>query len=447
MKSLQGRLLLTGLVVLLAFVGFTALALERAFRSSAEQGQEDKMKGLVYALLGATEVNATGQVRIEALTRVDERLLQSSSGLTATILDRHGRPRWQSPSLLGESQGPGRPLRAGEWLFGDRAHAGDAAPFTLAFGVDWTGEDGVLWPLTVVVTEDAAAFDRQLFTYRRSLWGWMSLAVLLLLALQIAVLRWGLLPLGRLTRELRDIEAGRKHQIDGAYPTELQHLTEDVNSLLHHERGQQVRYRHALGDLAHSLKTPVAALHMLKDHAEIPDESRRRFAEQLSRIDDIVNYQLRKAATVGRRAFTQPLPVEPLIKRIVTALAKVYHDKRVEYHIDVDPGTEIRGDEGDVVEVLGNLLDNASKWCRKRVRIGAVSRDNRTLDLFVDDDGPGFPSDHVNGILRRGVRADSRISGQGIGLAVVNELVTVYGGTIALSASPLGGARVHVTLP
>lgn len=447
MGSLKGRLLFTSLTVLLAFVCLTGLGLERAFDISARQAQEDKMKGLVYALLGATEVGDAGSVTVDTSSFLEERLRRPNSGLTAAILDRAGRVLWQSPSLLGTPSAPSRPLDAGEWAFGTTGPPGRDTDFQLAFGVDWASDSGAARFLTVTTTEDTTAFNSQLSTFRRSLWGWLLVAVACLLVVQVTVLRWGLSPLQRVASELHEIRAGHKDGIGEEYPKELYLLTEGLNSLLQHERGQQIRYRHALDDLAHSLKTPLTVLRALTDHETIPEETQSQAVEQVGRIEQILDYQIRKAATVGRQAFTHPLPVKPLVAKIVEALSKVYREKQVTYQIDMDSRAQLRGDEGDLMELLGNLLDNASKWCRRRVRIAATSPEYGVVDVIVDDDGPGFPPDQVHELLQRGVRADSRTPGEGIGLAVVQELVTVYGGTMDLCTSPLGGARVHVTLP
>jgi two-component system sensor histidine kinase PhoQ len=134
--------------------------------------------------------------------------------------------------------------------------------------------------------------------------------------------------------------------------------------------------------------------------------------------------------------------MRPLADKISGALQKVYADKGVQFSINISPALRVRADEGDLYELLGNLLDNAAKWCKKQVAIG-VNVSERNVELTIDDDGPGFPDDAMK-LLERGVRADTQVPGQGIGLAAVNDLIGVYDGKIELQRSPLGGGRVLI---
>jgi two-component system sensor histidine kinase PhoQ len=281
--------------------------------------------------------------------------------------------------------------------------------------------------------------------FRRTLWLWLALPAALLLVLQWLVLYWGLSPVRKLVTELRGIESGTANEISGDYPSELEPLTHSLNTMLRYERQQQARYRHALDDLAHSLKTPLAVLTSDAERGELAGSLQSRLREQLGRIRQIVDYQLKRAATAGSRHLSAPVVVRPLVEKLCAAMAKVYHDKNIRYLIDLPSGHGLRVDEGDLMEVLGNALDNASKWCRDRVAVTA-SADGQMSWLMIDDNGPGFPPDAA-ALLQRGVRADSRVEGQGIGLAVVAEIVRAYEGEVRLERSALGGARVSLGLP
>ncbi|MGH8453470.1 MAG: ATP-binding protein, partial [Nevskiales bacterium] len=259
------------------------------------------------------------------------------------------------------------------------------------------------------------------------------------------VLHWGLSPLRRLVAELRAIEAGSQSDITGEFPDEIQPLTSGLNAMLRNERQQQTRYRHALDDLAHSLKTPLAVLTGEADRAGLPAGLQTRLREQLGRMRQIVDYQLKRAAAAGGRRLSAPLPVRPLVEKICNALAKVYRDKNIRYEIDLPPRHGWRMDEGDLMEMLGNLLDNASKWCRGAVRV-RVSADAWQYCLLIEDDGPGFP-ENANTLLKRGVRADNQTEGQGIGMAVVAEILQAYEGEIRLERSDMGGGCVRLCLP
>ena len=252
----------------------------------------------------------------------------------------------------------------------------DAGFFLQRFGVAWATPGGS-YAFTFGVAEDLAPFEEQLAVYRNSLWGWLGGMALLLLAAQWLMLRWGLKPLRRVAGELGKLQDGAQQQITGDYPTEVKLLTDNLNTLLVHERAQQRRYRDALADLAHSLKTPLAVVRAELPQAHAGAELARTLQEQVDRMDRIVGYHLQRAATSGRAAFMAPQPVRPAVERIVKALAKVYADKQVAVEIDVADTTRFRGDEGDLTEALGNLLDNAFKWCRGTVRVRSTAHDGQ----------------------------------------------------------------------
>jgi two-component system sensor histidine kinase PhoQ len=225
-----------------------------------------------------------------------------------------------------------------------------------------------------------------------------------------------------------------------------------MNGLIASQRARLKRYRDALGDLAHSLKTPLAVLGSQLDERAGSDPGLMR--RQVERMNELVSYQLKRAAAAGASVLgEEPVPVEPALAELVLALNKVYADKRVRIAVEADPAAVFHGDRGDLLEIAGNLLDNACKWCRGQVHVSAAvvtppKRQGRAgLMLIVDDDGPGIAAGQAERLLRRGVRADERVEGQGIGLAVANEIVAGYGGTLSLEASPAGGARARVVLP
>jgi two-component system sensor histidine kinase PhoQ len=271
------------------------------------------------------------------------------------------------------------------------------------------------------------------------------------------LLRWGLRPLRDVAREIHAIEAGEKELLSGTYPPELSALTGNLNGLLQRERGQMRRYRDALGDLAHSLKTPLAIMRgalanqsrgALSEKQQGLDASlAATVAEETEKMQYIVDYQLQRAATAGPASpLASPLALSPVAKKIITSLDKVYHDKKISALLRIEPGLDFRCDHGDLLELLGNLLDNAYKWCSSKVELQAGNEDGY-LTLRVEDDGPGIPAEEAANILQRGVRADQSTPGQGIGLAVVASIVQAYGGEIRIAASPLGGACVLIRLP
>jgi two-component system sensor histidine kinase PhoQ len=208
--------------------------------------------------------------------------------------------------------------------------------------------------------------------------------------------------------------------------------------MLGNERRRQERYRNSLADLAHSLKTPLAALRGQQGQP-LHD------TEPLDRMQQLIDYQLRKAVAGGGRSFTAPLAVAPLVERLVNAMGKVYAGQGIHFDNRVAPHITLRMEQGDQLEVFGNLLDNAARFAHHQIVIAAEQTGQQLL-ISVSDDGPGFPAQERDNLLKRGIRADSRNPGQGIGLAVVADIVQAHKGTLRLTTSEQGGARVEIRL-
>ncbi len=230
--------------------------------------------------------------------------------------------------------------------------------------------------------------------------------------------------------------------MEGSYPSELAGLSHNLNLLIDQQRARQTRYKEALDDLAHSLKTPLAAMRAsLAQPSELP----ATVSQQVRRMDDIVRHQLGRAGASGAHRFAPFLTLKPVASRICDTLTKVHGDKRLAFVMACPPELAWRLDEGDAFEMLGNLLDNAAKWARHEVGLRIWLDDAQSLCIHVTDDGPGFAEPQAK--LARGVRLDEKVSGHGIGLAVVKDLVASYLGELKISNAPAGGAQVDIVLP
>ncbi len=289
--------------------------------------------------------------------------------------------------------------------------------------------------------------------FRRALWGYLGAVGAVLLLFQVGVLRWSLRPLRRVIDELKRVQRGIATRMSERHPRELEPLTESINAFIESERENLERQRNILADLAHSLKTPLAVLRTRLDSGAGDAELRAELSEQLRRMNDLVGYQLSRAASGGHKLFAAPLAIEPNAEEIVRGLEKVYASKGVLCEFEIEPDARFYGEKGDLQELLGNLLENAFKWARSRVlltvRIGASATNRRPgLMLMVEDDGPGIPEEKIALVLQRGVRGDERVQGHGIGLAIVQDIVRSYRGELQVGHSAeLGGARFAVTLP
>jgi len=258
----------------------------------------------------------------------------------------------------------------------------------------------------------------------------------------------------RLEQEIAAVESGAAQKLGAAYPRELAGVTRGLNALLDSERERIARYRDSLGNLAHSLKTPLAVIRASLDSAgDAPAAQQATIQLEIDHVAQIVEHQLKRAAAVGGATLGQAsVAVLPLLSQLRSALLKVNARKDLRIDLDVPASIGFLGDTGDILELLGNLLDNACKWCRARVAVSAwideAQPPSRRLCIRIEDDGPGIAAEDRERVIERGVRADQRVAGHGLGLAMVRETVALYGGAWAIDASVgLGGACITLQLP
>jgi two-component system sensor histidine kinase PhoQ len=444
MSSLSARLLISVSVLLIVFFGVTIVVLDTAFRSAGEQSQADILDGHLMAILAAAEATEDGGLELPPDLQ-EPRFGAIGSGLYAELRGDEGEPVWRSRSALGIEIPTGPAPRSGVRQFQNEVLADGTPVLTLSLAVQWELPDGNYRPFVFKVAESLESFNAQIRQFRGQLFGWFAAVALIMLLAISVLLRHLLRPLRQIENEIGEIEQGEREALSGEYPTELTGVARNMNLLIDSERGRSERYRNTLDNLAHSLKTPLAAMRSLLTES---GKDAVKFDEQIDRMDEIVRYQLRKpASTQAQNLVLAHVPVEPEIERLVAGLRKVYHDKSPEISVSVDEGLQFRGDSGDFLEIAGNLLDNACKWCERHVDVSASLSADSDIVFVVDDDGPGVPDDARDALLQRGTRLDESTPGHGIGLAVVKELAESYGGQLEISRSELGGAKFRVTVP
>ena len=302
--------------------------------------------------------------------------------------------------------------------------------------------------ITIAVAEDLSAVesDVQAFQYR---FGITALVMLLLLGvINIIMVRTGLHPLKHVRDEVRELEHGQRDQLSETVPKEIAPLVSEVNRLLQILNTRLQRSRNALGDLAHALKKPLTVLRQLQHDNDLAAQPalQQELATQTEAMQQIIEHVLRRARLAGEGHagshfdLTHDLPV------LIEALQKMYRVKLLQIDREVAPGLGIVADREDMLELLGNLLDNACKWAKHHIRI-AIRKDTQ-LFVTVEDDGPGIDADRIAELSQRGKRLDESVEGHGLGLAIVQDIVDQYHGNILYSRSQtLGGLQVMVTLP
>jgi two-component system, OmpR family, sensor histidine kinase PhoQ len=436
--GIQYRLLVTTTLVLGISLTFAALVLDRTFRVSTLSGAQEQLRLVIYSLMGAVETDGPGVEVPDPLP--EPRLDQPASGLYAWITTPNGTVRWRSPSaetggvFMAELTDD---LQPGEFSFSDGPVGG---LLHLSYAVIW--EDAQEAVLTFHVAAAWMPFQAAIQSFRRNLYIGVGGVTALFLLAQILAVRWALRPLRTMAQEVREMEEGHRERLSKSYPSELTGLADNLDRFVAHEERSRSRYRKAMEDLAHSLKTPLAVVRNAME--QVPDEPRALLEEQLDRMQSTVAHQLSRAAVTGPVIVGRPIDVTALIERLIRALQTAYRDKHVEVSVELPEQCRVRGDERDVMEILGNLLENAFKYTRSRVRVSGQA--GGRLKIRVDDDGHGIPAEVRDAVLTRGTRADEVQPGQGIGLSVVAELVTLYGGRLSIGESDLGGARLEVEL-
>lgn len=455
--SLETRSLAAAGVVLFAFLGLAFVALDSAFHDAALATLRDRMQGYLHAYLAGTDLTRGGML-IPPESAPDPRFDQpGGSGLYAAIVGDNilggSDQRWLSPSAHGRDLPFGPALERGPAQFSGPVETASGSVYVLAQGVEWTGGDVPPVPLTVYIAEDSRALVSQTRVYRNTLLAWLGALAIVLVVLLLAVLRWSLAPLRRLALDLARVERGAEERLTRAYPSELEVLTRGLNRFIDSERERVKRYRHTLADLAHSLKTPLSVMRSQIESDERAGPEADPLLLQITRMEEIVAYQLGRAVASAQPTFAAPLPVEAYAEEVVTSLEKVHASRGILCEFDIDPAARFRGDPGDLMELLGNLLENAFKWARRRVSLAAGpwvpdGQEQPGLQLVIEDDGAGLDPDRVELLLQRGVRGDERVQGHGIGLAIIQDLLKAYRGELRVDHSPaLGGARFTVRVP
>ncbi len=447
--SLHTRLLAAATFVLLIFFGLTGLVLDKAFRDSAESAVMERLQTHVYVLLASAEVDE-GIMLFMPDELPDPRFSITQSGLYARVVDKDNKIIWRSRSLIGSGFTETESVEVGKAHF-TRSTLDDGSDiFVLSYGVSWQGTDAQQ-RYTFYVASNLDGYHAQIGRFRQSLSIWLAAAALVLLALQGTILRWSLKPLRQAADDLAAIESGETQELTGTYPKELVGLTNNLNQLLQNSRAQLKRYRDSLGNLAHSLKTPLAVIRSATEKDAEIESIKKTTQEQIDRMTQSIDYQLNRAATSGATPLGAPVLLEPVVDKIVSALNKANQTKDVETKIDIESGVRFFGNEDDLYELLGNLLENAFKWCDRRIsvtgtNVSKTGTGRKRLLIKIEDDGPGIDEAERTTVLTRGKRGDETVPGHGIGLSIVRDIVELYGGEITLKESKLGGAAFEITL-
>ncbi|MDB0050047.1 ATP-binding protein, partial [Pseudomonadales bacterium] len=283
--------------------------------------------------------------------------------------------------------------------------------------------------------------------FRQNLWLGLGGATLFFIFAQRLALGWGLRPLLVMQREVRELEQGTRSELSNEYPVELSGLAENLQRFASHEAQQRVRYRQALDNLAHSLKTPLSVLRNALVEVAI---DKGLIKDQIDRMQDTVSRQLARVVVAAPVMLSAQIDVAQAARKLVRTLEVAF--PKVDLLLELHAQPKLRIDERDLLETLGNIIENACKYGKYSVfisvdQVPAAQANEAGIVITIEDDGPGIANAMREDVLSRGLRLDTQVAGQGIGLAVAKELVTLYDGRLSISDSELGGAKVALYFP
>lgn len=437
-----GLLAAGGSMLVLLLAGFVFIY---QFRRTVEQNFDARLETLMRTLVAAMGPNGDVDERLvegrsggsfsqplsgwywETRDAADGRVIDWSASLSFDLLPVEGLPTEEEPvrTILLTAAG-GQELRALEWYV--------------------TFENGREY--AVLVAGETAPMNADIRAFGTAVVAMLGgFAVMLAIGTGILV-RWGLRPLRTMRSDLIKVREGELRHLPGDYPAEIEPLVDDLNALIDSNREIVERARKHVGNLAHALKTPLA---VLKNEASDGGPLSTKVAEQVEIMREQVSHHLNRARIAAQaNVIGAVTPVRPALEALARVMQKVHGGQNLAIDLAVPPELRFRGETQDFEEMAGNLFDNACKWARARVAVSArrelIGRRPFVI-LSFEDDGPGLPADQRGAALARGGRLDESKPGSGLGLSIVVELARVYGGTLALDDSALGGVAAQLTLP
>ncbi|WP_312679647.1 sensor histidine kinase [Stutzerimonas nitrititolerans] len=435
MKSIQRSLslgLIAGLLVITLLLVQTSLWLfEAGLKRSLENDLREETEGLLIAI-----VKGPDGIKLDT-QRLNPRYQRPFSGhyFRIELPDRTWRSRslWDAVPAWPETSG-----LAAELLEGPQRQR------LLAFSAEYR-RDGQ--PIVISVAQDYTPILDSFARVRLSGLGLVGVALLVFLLLQRYAMTLALRPLERARQQIAQLQQGQRQQLDSQAPVELQPLVAQINHLLTQTEETLQRSRHALGNLGHALKTPLAVLGSLIQREELAAHPQLHAAlqEQLGQIQQRISRELTRARLAGDVLPGAHFDCAAELPALLDTL-RMIHQRDIQLRWTAPSDCRLPWDREDMLELLGNLLDNACKWANSEVVL-SIERSAAGYRLRVDDDGPGIPAAERALVLDRGTRLDERAEGHGLGLGIVRDILSAWGGTLSLQDSPLGGLQVQIELP
>lgn len=438
--STGARLTVVAILSAILLLPVAGWMIANSFERSVRTSFDSRMQAYADALAGRMQVTAAGDLTFQRLNGEmrfeqvfsgwywqvvrDAVVIQTSRSLWDSSLDYPAAPGDDGPVRALELRGPrGEPLRG------------------IAMQLQFAGQAG---PVELIVAGPASEIGNEVRALRRVLLLALGTLGLMLVAIFGLQIRWGLAPLRRLERSLREVRAGKAARVDSDVSSDLRPVAEVMNAVLARQEELIERARSTAGNLAHALKTPLAALRLQLERPGIDPALMRR---ELQQINGIVDHHLARAAAAGRAGgIAHRSQLRVAVAPLLDAVQAMHRGRGIRVEVLSVIDGEVAVDAQDLQELIGNLLDNAMKWARTRVSLQLVQQTDVVV-LNIDDDGPGIPEAQRKQAMQRGMQLDERSQGSGLGLAIVRDVAALYGIEFRLSQSAAGGLRASLHLP
>jgi signal transduction histidine kinase len=449
-RSLALRLFLASAGWGLVLIVVAGVLLAGIFRQSVERNFDGRLNAYLQALIAGADWSDAGEIR-DVGSVGEPRFETLFSGWYWQITE---------PGVAGPGLYASRSLSLERLdVPSARGEAPDALGFLESYGkgprnenlrilerrITFSGSDRVYF---FAVAGDSAEIDQEVAAFRKNVFWALGVLTVALAAITLFQVRYGLRPLQAISRQLNAIRSGKAKRLSGDFPSEIDSLANELNALIDSNAAIVERARTHVGNLAHGLKTPLSVISNETDKSNSP--LARKVAEQLSIIRDQITRHLDRARMAARaNVIGVTTPVQPVLQALVRTMEKIHHERALAISLNCPADVIFAGEQQDLEEIAGNLLDNACKWAAARIAVAVepARGGEKLLRLVIEDDGPGLTAPQRSEVLERGARADENTPGSGLGLSIVSEIVSLYEGNLRLSASSSGGLKVEVDLP
>jgi signal transduction histidine kinase len=451
-NSLSFRLIVTSAITAVVLLVAAALLLAQLFQSALERNFDQRLRAVLDGLPATMELSSEGAPQVSGQIS-DTRFSLPYSGWYWQVTPPPGKniPSVASDSLLDERLSPQQSDLAKRGADGIASfYIRDSKNQQLRAIEQNLKLFGSEDQFSFVVAGNFDELKSEINAFRRALYGVLGLLGLGLVLAILLQVRVALKPLQRMSEALAQIRRGKSEKLEGNFPDEIQPVADEMNLLIQSNTEIVERARTQVGNLAHALKTPISVL--TNEAGAEKSSFAVKVMEQTRVMRDQVSLYLDRARRAARaQTVVSVTDVEPVLQALARTIMRINKDRGIDIAVKVHKGLKFRGESQDLEEMAGNLIDNASKWARKRVAVSTspvAAEGTRTFFVInVEDDGPGLPPEKWHEALERGKRLDETKPGSGLGLSIVRETAAMYGGKVELGHAAIGGLKAMLRLP